>query len=56
MNKIRPVQQPVEMKLTAMDVVEEKRDELKRSLGETFPEVFAEGTYATRHQAGISIE
>src|SRR5437763_14454699 len=33
----------VKMKLTSMDIAEEKRDELKRVLGETFPEVFAEG-------------
>ena len=26
-----------------MDVAEEKRDELKRCLGQAFPEVFAEG-------------
>ena len=32
------------MKLTSVDVAEEKREELKRSLGGAFPEVFAEGT------------
>ena len=33
----------VKMKLTSMDVSEEKRGELKRALGEAFPEVFEEG-------------
>src|ERR1700731_1667887 len=33
----------VKMKLTSMDVAQEKRDELKRVLGEAFPEAFAEG-------------
>jgi len=32
------------MDLTSMDVAEEKRAELKRCLGEAFPEVFAEGS------------
>ena len=32
------------MELTSMDVAEEKRDELKRCLGQAFPEVFAEGS------------
>jgi len=31
------------MKLTSMDVAEQKKDELKRCLGQAFPEVFAEG-------------
>lgn len=34
----------LKMKLTSMDVVEEKRDELKHCLGQAFPEVFAEGS------------
>jgi adenine-specific DNA-methyltransferase len=33
----------VKMKLTSMDVSEEKRGELKRVLGEAFPEIFEEG-------------
>ena len=33
----------VKMKLTSMDVSEEKRVELKRCLGQAFPEVFEEG-------------
>jgi len=32
------------MELTSIDVAEEKKEELKRSLGDTFPEVFSEGT------------
>src|SRR5688500_7494495 len=32
------------MELTSMDVAKEKRDELKRRLGQAFPEVFAEGS------------
>jgi adenine-specific DNA-methyltransferase len=35
--------QSQKMPLTSMDVAAEKREELKRVLGETFPEVFAEG-------------
>src|SRR5690349_13904274 len=34
----------VKMKLTSIDVVGEKRDQLKRYLGQAFPEVFAEGS------------
>lgn len=32
------------MELTSMDVAGEKREELKRALGQAFPEVFAEGS------------
>jgi adenine-specific DNA-methyltransferase len=35
--------QPKKMELTSMDVAEERRAELKRLLGETFPEAFTEG-------------
>lgn len=35
--------QPEKMPLTSMDVAAEKREELKRCLGQAFPEVFAEG-------------
>ena len=42
MNK--PEAKPEKMELTSMDVAEEKRDELKRCLGQAFPEVFAEGS------------
>lgn len=35
--------EPEKMALTSMDIAEEKREELKRCLGEAFPEVFAEG-------------
>ena len=41
MNK--PEAKPEKMDLASMDVAEEKRDELKRCLGQAFPEVFAEG-------------
>ena len=34
---------PEKMPLTSMDVAGEKREELKRCLGDAFPEVFAEG-------------
>ena len=37
------MQQPEKMALTSMDVAEDKREELKRSLGDAFPEVFSEG-------------
>lgn len=40
----KPDDQPEKMSLASMDVAAEKRDELKRALGETFPEVFAEGS------------
>lgn len=36
--------EPQKMELASMDVAEEKRDELKRCLGDAFPEVFAEGS------------
>jgi adenine-specific DNA-methyltransferase len=36
--------EPKKMELTSMDVAAEKRDELKRCLGQAFPEVFAEGS------------
>lgn len=42
MNK--PEAKPERMNLTSMDVAEEKREELKRVLGESFPEAFAEGS------------
>lgn len=42
MNKPEAIQ-PEKMELTSMDVAEEKRQELKRCLGQAFPEVFAEG-------------
>jgi len=35
--------EPEKMALTSMDIAEEKREELKRCLGQAFPEVFAEG-------------
>ncbi|RVI34224.1 site-specific DNA-methyltransferase [Sinorhizobium meliloti] len=35
--------QPEKMDLRSMDVAQSKRDELKRCLGQAFPEVFAEG-------------
>lgn len=35
--------EPEKMALTSMDITEEKREELKRCLGQAFPEVFAEG-------------
>ena len=38
------MQEPQKMELTSMDVVEEKRDELKRCLAAAFPEVFSDGT------------
>ena len=41
MNK--PEAKPEKMSLASMDVSAEKRDELKRCLGQAFPEVFAEG-------------
>ncbi|KQX41041.1 MULTISPECIES: site-specific DNA-methyltransferase [unclassified Ensifer] len=41
MNK--PEAKPEKFDLASMDVAQEKRDELKRRLGEAFPEVFAEG-------------
>lgn len=41
MNK--PEAKPEKMKLASMDVAGEKGDELKRCLGQAFPEVFAEG-------------
>lgn len=41
MNK--PEAKSEKMSLASMDVAEEKRDELKRALGQAFPEVFAEG-------------
>ncbi len=41
MNK--PDNQPEKMSLASMDVAAGKREELKRALGQTFPEVFAEG-------------
>ena len=31
------------MPLSSMDVAAEKREELKRALGESFPEIFDEG-------------
>lgn len=34
---------PKKMKLTSMDVPQERRRELKRALGEVFPEIFTEG-------------
>jgi len=34
---------PEKMPLTSMDVADEKREDLKRCLGQAFPEVFAEG-------------
>lgn len=36
--------QPEKMELTSMDVAAQKREELKRALGQAFPEVFAEGS------------
>ncbi len=36
--------EPKKMELTSMDVPAEKREELKRCLGQVFPEVFAEGS------------
>jgi adenine-specific DNA-methyltransferase len=36
--------QSEKMPLTSMDIAEGKRDELKRCLGQAFPEVFAEGS------------
>lgn len=36
--------EPKKMELTSMDVAAEKKDELKRCLGQAFPEVFAEGS------------
>ncbi len=41
MNK--PEAKPEKFDLASMDVAQEKREELKRRLGEAFPEVFAEG-------------
>ena len=38
------MQEPQKMELTSMDVAEDKREELKRSLGDAFPEVFSEDT------------
>ena len=35
--------QPQKVPLTSMDVAAEKREELKRALGESFPEIFDEG-------------
>ncbi len=35
---------PEKMELTSMNVPKEKREELKRRLGQVFPEVFAEGS------------
>jgi adenine-specific DNA-methyltransferase len=35
--------EPEKMELTSMDVAAEKREQLKRCLGDAFPEVFAEG-------------
>lgn len=43
MNK-RKAAQPEKMGLTSMDVAAEKREELKRCLGQAFPEVFTEGS------------
>jgi adenine-specific DNA-methyltransferase len=43
MNKPEPIK-PEKMPLTSMDFAKEKRDELKRCLGQAFPEVFAEGS------------
>ena len=42
MNKPEAME-PEKMDLRSMDVAKEKRDELKRCLGQAFPEVFAEG-------------
>lgn len=42
MNK--PEAKPERMSLASMDVAADKRDELKRCLGQSFPEVFAEGS------------
>jgi adenine-specific DNA-methyltransferase len=42
MNKPEAIK-PEKMDLASMNIAEEKRDELKRSLGQAFPEVFAEG-------------
>jgi adenine-specific DNA-methyltransferase len=42
MNKPEDIK-PERMELASMDVSEQKRDELKRFLGHSFPEVFAEG-------------
>ena len=36
--------QPEKLELTSMDVAAQKREELKQALGNTFPEVFAEGS------------
>jgi adenine-specific DNA-methyltransferase len=36
--------QPENMPLTSMGVAKKKRDELKRCLGQAFPEVFADGS------------
>ena len=36
--------EPKKMDLTSMDVAAEKREELKRALGQAFPEVFSEGS------------
>lgn len=41
MNK--PEAKPERMELTSLDVAAEKREELRRCLGQAFPEVFAEG-------------
>jgi hypothetical protein len=43
MNKPELVR-PERMELTSMDVAEEKREELRRCVGQAFPEVFAEGS------------
>jgi adenine-specific DNA-methyltransferase len=42
MNKPAAIE-PEKMDLRSMDIAENKRDELKRCLGEAFPEVFSEG-------------
>jgi adenine-specific DNA-methyltransferase len=42
MNKPESVK-PEKMELASMDVAEEKRDELKRFLAQSFPDIFAEG-------------
>jgi adenine-specific DNA-methyltransferase len=36
--------EPKKMEMTSMDVAAEKREELKRAIGQAFPEVFAEGS------------
>jgi adenine-specific DNA-methyltransferase len=42
MNKPEAIE-PEKMDLQSMDVAQAKRDDLKRCLGQAFPEVFAEG-------------